>query len=305
MISFPPELHAYIFAFACSDGGYTVKALSLVSKYFRDVARPYLYQSLSLSGVDQIMVAASKLENTPPHLRQIQHLFISDESQRRNDHQLGKHICDMEANSIMRILTLAAPTLRTLAFVTTCPSTGTSLIGRLFRISFPSLMELTISGFYPFPSLPGKMPMLERLHLNGNRNPHGLLQADVLENVCPSLTHLRVSGLAMAASFALELEESLKADELTMFPSNLPPRMQEILIQPASPPPISSKPSTAQLKDRLMMTRLEEAECSSSATSVRVSILPRREAEMIPNDARQEWFSRLHGGNGCWASCPS
>lgn len=301
MISFPPELHSYICAFACSDGGYTVQALSLVSRYFRDIARPYLYQSLSLSGVDQIMAAAVKLENTPVHLRRVQHLFISDESQRRNDHQLGKRICDMEATSIVRIITFAAPTLQTLAFVTTCPLTGTSLIGRLFRILFPSLRELTVSGFYPFPSSPGKMPLLERLHLNGNRNPHGLLQVGALENVCPSLTHLRVSGLALAASFAQELEESLNPDELSMFPSNLPPHMREIIIQPSSSPPMSGKPSTAQVKDRTMMIWLEQAQCLSSSTSVRLSLLPRRETEMLPNDVRKGWFSRLHGGNGCWA----
>src|SRR5690349_20851832 len=106
MNSYPPELHSYILGLACTDDGYTAQSLSLVSRYFAQIALPYLYQSVVVTSPAQIRRLSRKLQNLPHHLRRIHHLFISDDE--RGDREV--------ANMINSIISLAAPTLETLAF---------------------------------------------------------------------------------------------------------------------------------------------------------------------------------------------
>ncbi|EKM75484.1 hypothetical protein AGABI1DRAFT_13305, partial [Agaricus bisporus var. burnettii JB137-S8] len=243
----PPELHSYICCLACTDDGFTAQSLSLTSKYFAHVTLPYLYQSICLTTPSKIQSLYHKLVTTPAHRRRIRHLFISNTS---SDREI--------ANSINSILSFAAPTLETLALVSPSPSTSTSLIARLFRTAFPHLYELTVSGYYPYPSSPLCFPSLERLHLLGNRNPHGLLSLGCLESSMPELTHLRVSGLSLAVSFSKELEEAYtnnNTDECT-FSSKLPLHLRHIIIERASESS-SSNHKTARLKDQLMVKNLE------------------------------------------------
>ncbi|KAI0354467.1 hypothetical protein OH77DRAFT_1496737 [Trametes cingulata] len=216
MDSLPLELHAQIFEFACTDDGSTARSLALVSKYVREVAAPYLYQSLAISGVEQTSELVTRLDATPPHLRRIRHLFLSDWTHSKTL-QRAVHVPEDAQDQyiaqkalLLRILTLAAPTLETLAIMASCPYTGSSLLGALYSTPMPRLTELSIHGFYPFPHVPGCMPRLERLHLSGNRNPHGLLHLGALDAAYPSLTELRISGLMAAVSFAEELQSALQ-----------------------------------------------------------------------------------------------
>ncbi|GLB43626.1 hypothetical protein LshimejAT787_1401380 [Lyophyllum shimeji] len=175
---------------------------------------------------------------------------------------------------------------------------STPAISRLFRTSFPRLRELSVSGFYPFPTSPAKMPSLERLHLHGNRNPHGLLQSGGLDEACPSLTHIRVSGLSMAVSFALELQEALSNVETSPFPSKLPPRIQHVAVQPAPPLPASGKPAASHARDQLMMEQLAAVKTPRGVT---FSLHPRGHADIPDESFRQDWLAQLDGGEGCWA----
>ncbi|RDX40709.1 hypothetical protein OH76DRAFT_1306395, partial [Lentinus brumalis] len=209
MDSLPLELHTQIFQFACTDDGSTARSLSLVSRYVRAAAAVYYYQSLAISGLAQMVELVARLEAIPPHLRRIRRLFLSDwthaDVQTRSMFFTDMERYDAEKALAARILDLAAPTLESLALVASCPYTAPPLVGHLFSITLPGLLELSIHGFYPFPRLPGTMPKLERLHLSGNRNPHGLLQLGALEAACPNLTHLRISDVAIATPFAREL----------------------------------------------------------------------------------------------------
>ncbi|KAG5649114.1 hypothetical protein H0H81_006177 [Sphagnurus paluster] len=240
----------------------------------------------------------SKLELTPPHLRFIRHLFISTHSNGEvTDQEPRKLSNGLESTAVIRILTLAAPTLETLSFVSTSPAVSTSSISRLFRTSFPRLRELSISGFYPFPSSPGKMPLLERLHLHGNRNPHGLLQLGGLDNACPSLTHLRVSGLSMAVSFSMELQDAFNGMENSPFPSKLPPRIRHVVVEPAHPLPLSGKPAALHVRDQLMMEQLTDLK---SPEGLKFSFLPRAVNQSIPESFKKDWLARLCGAEACW-----
>ncbi|KAH9895689.1 hypothetical protein C8Q73DRAFT_744954 [Cubamyces lactineus] len=215
MDALPLELHAQIFEFACTDDGSTARSLSLVSRYVRHIAAPYLYQSLSIAGLEQMHELVARLDVTPPHLRRIRHLFLSDWTHSQTkDRVVGtsdeaQDRYEAERIFALRILAFAASTVETLAVTVSCPFTGPPILGTLFSMSMPRLTELSVHGFYPFPHAPRSMPRLERLHLSGNRNPHGLLQLGALDVACPSLIHLRVSGLVAAASFAEELRSAI------------------------------------------------------------------------------------------------
>ncbi|KAG6917379.1 hypothetical protein DXG01_002758 [Tephrocybe rancida] len=290
----PPELHSYIFQLACLDDGRTVRALSLVSKYFREVSRPFLYQSLSISGSAQITTLASVFQNTAPHLRTVRHLFLSTHTNSADAAYppKPKPIDTADSAAILKIISLSAPTLETLSFVSASPSMSTMHISRLFRTSFPSLRELSISGFYPFPTAPGKMPRLERLHLHGNRNPHGLLEGGVLDEACPSLTHLRVSGLSMAITFARELQEAFAGDDESAFPAKLPSHVRHVVVQPAPALPESGKMAASLPRDALMMAQLQGLQ---PPQGLAFSLLPRAESDGPYVTFRRDWSDRLVG----------
>ncbi|KAF8956635.1 hypothetical protein BDZ97DRAFT_1907119 [Flammula alnicola] len=210
----PTELHAYICQLACTDDGSSIRTLNVVSKYFQEVSRPYLYHNVSAFGMVQILCLLERLERTPPHMRHIHHLFLSDVPSDPSSSKSPFRLSDFENQALSRIITSSAPTLETLSLVANAPFSSTSLIARVFRTPFPLLHSLAISGFYPFPSSLGKFPSLKRLHLNGNRNPHGLLHMCSLEEACPSLTDLKITGLGAAGAFVMELEDALVEEQV-------------------------------------------------------------------------------------------
>ncbi|KAF9487687.1 hypothetical protein BDN71DRAFT_1485276 [Pleurotus eryngii] len=201
MNSCPSELHSYIVHLACAP-------CLPVSRHYHAIAVPFIYQSMALDGADRISKVAATLEKTPSHRRRIRHLFISDapssSKREREDTDPGVE------TAMIQILRVAAPTLEPLTFLATTPCTSTCLISQLFRHSFPRVLELTVHGYYPFPSMPVSMPVLQRLHLSGNRNTHGLFQLGGLEASCPSISHLRISGVERAVAFVNELDSLLQ-----------------------------------------------------------------------------------------------
>lgn len=294
MDSCPTELLSYVCHLACTDDGRTFRSLSLVSKYFNEVARPLRYQSLSVPSLDHISELVGRLQNTPSHLRRVRHLYVCTD-------RVGGALSppsSVTSNAFQRFITLISPTLWTFAIVSPPYQAITSLIAQLFRTSFPKLHDLSIVGFYPFPTTPRggtNFPRLQRLHLSGNRNPHGLLQVGCLDEVFPSLEHLRVSGLHLATSFLTELEEALvhldsandcvrRPDEsfiedstadipherLSMFPSRLPPKIRRVEIQhcPSSP-----------LKERHHVSRYD----TEAAVLARVSAIAERGKDAFGN----------------------
>ncbi|CCM06333.1 uncharacterized protein FIBRA_08586 [Fibroporia radiculosa] len=299
------ELHAQIFEFACVDGGATARALALVSHYIREVARPFLYQSLGISGHTCISELQSRLASLPPYLRRIRHLFLSDWELSRIGERASSEEKDVERYerekiAAMHILALAAPTLESLTIIASCPYTSTSLIAHLYSLPLPHLRELSIRGFYPFPVGVAQMPVLERLYLGGNRNPHGLLRLGALEAACPGLTHLCVSGLISAVSFANELREaSLRLDDAhqAKFPAVLPRTLRHIAINPGSLPTKTS--ATARISHQKMLCILEEmVACCSESQPVQLTL--HNESKDSYREMLRHWEGRLLGHDGCW-----
>lgn len=288
---FPVELHSYICEFACKDDGRTARSIGLVSKYFREVVHPYTLRSIAVTGFAQIKILEKQLTTLPAHLRRIRDLFISD-------HDGGPE----SKNAIIRILGLSSPSLETLSIHTSNPRTSTPILAFLFGLHYPHLCELSVTGYYPFPSLPGGMPRLTHLHLNGNRSPHGLLQMGVLESVCPELTHLRISGLSRATAFASELTEALaepSSPSQTLFNARLPPNVRSIVIQPAASMPGFGKGPAQRLTDDLMIATIEGLVRREG--DLWVTVLKRSDGDGdMKKEAKREWMDRLSGNEGCW-----
>lgn len=267
MDTLPLELHSQIFEFACTDDGSTARSLSLVSRYVREVSQPFLLQSVAVSGLPSLTELADKIESLPPHRRRVRHLFLSDWTEKQvqqktipsDDADMDRY--EVERSTIVRILDLVAPTLDSLAFLVSCPFNSSQLIGHLFSLSLPHLEDLSIHGFYPFPHSQSNMPSLRRLHLSGNRNPHGLLQTGGLAAACPKLSHLHISGLVSAVSFAEELENALlpdtKSTESSLFSASLPDTLAHITVHTGPAPASTRRLTSARAQHQKMSDRLE------------------------------------------------
>jgi hypothetical protein len=150
------ELLQKIFSYACTDGGRTGCALSLVSHWIRAVATPVRFQTVSLTNVSQMRLFLSMLEAMPNPPR-VSHLFLSHHAcPARISLMLS---CDhTECISIVSLLSASLISLG--AHLVHLPIKSTSLLQS--KLSFPLLQDLSIgcscgnmatSGLPLFPSL--------------------------------------------------------------------------------------------------------------------------------------------------------
>ncbi|KAJ3722465.1 hypothetical protein C8R42DRAFT_709574 [Lentinula raphanica] len=317
----PVEILTQIFTLVTTlDSGASLRSLRRVSQLFDDICVPLKFLCLSLTtawSIEKLHQELQRLENSPPHLRRIQHLYISlDASDMQSESELDT------ISQIFFTLQTAADTLQTLTFIYHNSPLSTSVIGRLFREPLPVLTELTVHGFYPFPSpVPSSesdsflsvhsfkemnqscMPQLRRLHLSGNRNPHGLLQLSSLDVCFPSLTHLRISGLLMAASFAEEMKGALE-----MRSDDIPEgTCESVVLQPGYAPMLDRSgvlAGSALKKDTRMMVQLKNIEeAAKRRRGVHVIVKDRmQDPARIPVGAvlYRDWLGRMNGDEGCW-----
>ncbi|KAI0322371.1 hypothetical protein OF83DRAFT_1225017 [Amylostereum chailletii] len=212
----PPEILHIIFSYACSDSGATARALSLASRYISSSASLFLYQSLSLTGVQNICKLLSSLRNLPDPQRLVYHLFLADNLNDQATTALYHAKSDIpvlgiqnqalqateESPSVIvcieELLSLIAPTLRTFTWVIS-GFVEQQLFNKVFQIPFPILTTLTIHLASPRQAygilLPPRMPRLHRFHISSQ----GYLSTKVLPVIapfaegCPRLSHLRIS----------------------------------------------------------------------------------------------------------------
>lgn len=295
MDTLPVEIHSYICGFACTDDGKTARSLGLTSKYYRVVTLPLQFQSIAVSGRFQICELERRLQKIRPHLRRVRNLFIADGVEDNNP-------AERSAPYITRLLGLVSLSVESLTLHCDNPRTSTSLLAFLFGLHYPNLRELTVVGYYPFPHVPNAMPRLKYLHLNGNRNPHGLLQMGGLDAVCPELTHLRISGLSRATAFAAELVEALTSDGASdaLFSAKLPQNVRHVVVQPGSPVPASGKFMSARLSDDCMMDQLESLVGDEEVKrGVKYTLLKRSECGDVAVTSKRRW---MENSGKCWVS---
>lgn len=309
MNKLPTELHDYICESACSEDGASVHALNIVSSYFHEVSKPYLYRNIAVSGADQISVLSKRLATVAPHLCRIDHLFLSDMPPQT---KLDIHSSSIDQSSdwedyhqllpsVIQILAHASSTLQSFSLFSQSP-VSTALIARVFRTTFPVLRRLSVHGFYPFLSSPKRFPRLEYLHLNGNRNPAGLLHLGTLGEACPTLKTLRITGLNSAGSFVAEVEDALSssgADSDDASNSNdfatpyLPPQLKVLVVQ-AGPPPDPGLGKVVSLKDKVMMVGLEGLRKRKADEHSANVLVPKRALRSLSiEDMKDEWVAGI------------
>ena len=202
------------------------RSLSLVSRAFYDISRSLRLQSVRCDGLDKIIGFASVLDKTPPPLRVVRQLFITSYGYRKRG-AVGRaslylfqsvtailplrRKADRETEahaSLLRILTLIAPTLRTLVL-----RIRINWAQLPFPPSLPALVELSIQNNFAGGYLHGETfdcihsaPSLRRLVLTGFLVvPHTTGVVASLKRFAPSLTHLGVPARLGGMSLLIDL----------------------------------------------------------------------------------------------------
>ncbi|KAJ7226065.1 hypothetical protein GGX14DRAFT_316582, partial [Mycena pura] len=215
----PVEIWAQIHALACTDDGSAGRALSLVSKEWRNISAPYKFQSIALIGPKPILRCLALLETNPEspvlslfigcqNLRMYSpdecRLDLARESARglvftdklfpelatKYPIQTVQIHADAIEQAVLRILARVAGTLHTLY----THLTFVERPGPLYPVPFHHLRTLVLHGPFasPPPTLSCLTPNLRRLRLASPlTSPH---KSSVLLNTvtaaAPRLSHL-------------------------------------------------------------------------------------------------------------------
>ncbi|RPD66813.1 hypothetical protein L226DRAFT_565598 [Lentinus tigrinus ALCF2SS1-7] len=264
----PTELIERIFSHACTDGGYTGRSLSLVSKCAHRAARTVRFRNVALSGHRQIEAFLNLLEKervvAPIH---VSNLYIStwtdgEEITKVRDGQsprweglhpylptpiptdphwrvwltLQEAVDKKIAELIYRLLLRVAPALRALSVVHSWEFRAIQ-----FPPCFPFLTDLTFCGPPPHmpckvssSPLPPRLPDLRRLHII-------CWNASISSWTyhAPAITFLRLSDVTHSAyTLPCELQSQIGSFGQGSHPTFAPKHrfLQHIRIQPRGVP---------------------------------------------------------------------
>ncbi|KAF9072183.1 hypothetical protein BDP27DRAFT_434241 [Rhodocollybia butyracea] len=215
----PPEICHIIFCLACTDGGYTGRSLSVVSKYIRTISRPTMLQSMSIIGYNQLLAFLNILEqeqeqiqrqpNDTASQRHVKYLFISAHSRNTavDPKALTSEFSHKERayEAFERILRLISPTIRILHVFFIFYRTFL-----LLPVGLPVLQELSLHGPMDSLSTDGGVsifPALRHLHITSPFHPHYLTGKLFL--IAPELKHFRLSAPDHNEEFLVELQTIL------------------------------------------------------------------------------------------------
>lgn len=209
----PAEILLRIFTLACTDGGRTGCALSLVSHAMRTASEPVRFHTVALHSVPHMRhferLLGDEYELHPPTVR---HLFLFDGGYEARYHW-GEDLLDV----VISIMSAVAPSLVSLAGdVRGIGATYTSVLPP--GVHFARLRDLSlsvVSSTYPFfprsvdlPSLPN----LHRLHMSESRclptKTEDLISA--FTAVAPKLSKIRLSELLSGSDLPRMLDVALK-----------------------------------------------------------------------------------------------
>ncbi|KAJ7982924.1 hypothetical protein DFH06DRAFT_1171936 [Mycena polygramma] len=292
MDSIPSELWTDVFAFACTDDGYTGRALSRVSRAVHVTSKPLKYQSLCVVGLDQLLKLLAVLSELSPGERKTKYLFVagldtagdldcSAEMRRIFHADPGTHLGEQ---ALYRLLDLVSPRLLTLHL----HHTSALRQSLLPDVDLPVLRELTLHG--PFRSLPAVLPphrsfpALRRLYIcHCAFYPGDFLQQIV--HAAPTLTHLRVPQSTFPPydiQVALDiLQPAPSAGE----PVYLPRSLEKLVIE-LDPVANSLDSCTGQIRARQFAKKYQKISGSDS----RVCLEDGQSGWMPVDQARQRWL---------------
>ncbi|EPQ54774.1 hypothetical protein GLOTRDRAFT_94185 [Gloeophyllum trabeum ATCC 11539] len=180
----PVEIIWSIVSLACTDGGATGCSLSLVSRGMARVSEPFRFQSVALSGYQQIDAFISTVLVPSRKHPAIKHLFLSDCRVEKTTQYGGSTALSLAIDALgffdllPKILRVISPSLETFSLISFDPGYHRLFWDTFYGVSFPALTDLTMrvsskrpivplySGSFPhIDDYPLDMPRLERLHL--------------------------------------------------------------------------------------------------------------------------------------------
>jgi hypothetical protein len=208
----PPEIHVRIFSYACTNDGTTGCALSLVSRYIREVSAPYQWQCIALAGFKRVIQLANEIRRVKGK-KPIYHLFLCDRySPPPNCYPHPDDHTAYETDllpALFNILQYACQNLQTLSFFSdTSFYEGAMAVRCLCSLPYPRLRELTLracctprqlTGPRPGDRLFCQTPVLERLHLalpyHGFSSDNLQATHNLVQSISPTVSHLRFTML--------------------------------------------------------------------------------------------------------------
>ncbi|KAI0647942.1 hypothetical protein C8Q79DRAFT_540312 [Trametes meyenii] len=322
MDDLPIELLTHICSFACTDGGATARALSLACWQLHQAVRPVRFFSVALvpnhnslaENAAQVLAsieAERVLVGSPDAGAKVRHLFITTVSRQR---QPTGHDT---AGPVFTLLRAVARDLISLAVIG-FPYDGLESFN---NVIFPALRELTTYGLMTNRYLLGGRrdadgcalyPALERFHGYDEVLSH----FEDMDKDAPRLTHLRFSevssldwhwfscGTRSLMYRTLPMRGFTAGDAPAVFPY-----VRYVAIQPI-PPPDQEDPSwRSELSHHFQYVRgMWNLLSWADPTGPLISILPPDESLGVESAserrvrlAKEDWLSRLQGGDGCWA----
>ncbi|KAL7282657.1 hypothetical protein ACG7TL_004130 [Trametes sanguinea] len=327
------EILQHIFAYACTDGGYTGYSLSLVSRYCHDVVRPLRFHNVALFNTRQIESFADYVERNYHTSNQyrIYHLFLSTwhdgeaitraKASHTSQHQpshLGpsqppsscrpsewsrtRDDLDKRLSAVLpRLLRAVAPDLRTLSLVHAWELRAIAL-----PCPFPRLREFTSCG--PFPRLPGAdgalvlpppcFPAARRVHVIC-----GTVSLVPWAHHTPALTHLRLSDVTeMSSTLPYELQVALSFGPGNKQRAAVPrvfSELQHVRLQICSP--AESEGSTAIANHEIFVETLQKAQVQCGAKLELMRHRRYRDGYWVER-LRRDWMIRVTGEPDCWSA---
>ena len=315
----PTELWVKIAALACTDGGYTGRSLSLVSRTMRDTVKFVRLYSVSLVGEDHLLAFSLLLSGLEPSPL-IRHLFIELGT---DDHAPYAPTLERALelqNAFNSILIAAAPHLHTL-FVQ-------GGLGRFNPIGdsfeYPVLRDLSISQFcmranqntpphIPFPSL-------RRLHATTC-----LSLLDFWPNLvrlAPNVSHVRLSGVVQSLTICPFLHilfanptpsaapgdlgdgyryppESKEAAEALIIALRLP-GLKRIFLQSLKFQNSGWCETGAVVHSKMMLGLQKMARATAQSEGPRRLFLLPDSLSYEHDEAHKHWLDLVEGGDGPW-----
>ncbi|KAJ6557697.1 hypothetical protein B0H19DRAFT_1148367 [Mycena capillaripes] len=291
----PPELLLEIFAFACTDGGPTGCALSLVSRHVHDVSAPAKLRSVALRGLPCMRLFAAMLERNPKHPN-VEHLFLTDNGGRKD---LGENARDIYT----AIITTVGPTLITLSisllfadvYIEHAVPAGCSL-PKLRDLSMAS-STFTVHEAATAPSLPA----LLCLHFYGMSPSNTDAQLlDLAAGGAPGVTHMRLSCLYEFEHFpdmlSVALGEQPMRSEVPKL--SLPSALERLIILPSTFDYDEAVCGYGEYEQATMIEGLEEL----AEKNEKVTLGPGCWYNI--DDCLEDWLDVVNSGDGCWRMPP-
>lgn len=213
----PHDILYLIFKDACHDTGFTARSLALTSRRMSAISSTFLYRNLAITSIARLKRAYEALRLVPEELRRVHHLYIADSPteymhvepvppQMRLRGSVGTEKAKLFQEAVDNLLSLLAPTLRTLTCVTRNPwqrfvlaHTGATVFPRLESLIVSQTTRMPFYSDTFLPPSPLHMPELRRLHLAYTGAGYidfrvgGIVR--LFADHCSKLTQLRLSDI--------------------------------------------------------------------------------------------------------------